>query len=614
VTRKIEELEAQLVAAVSEQDKIDALCILALELCEDNPERAYELGRQAYQLSQSGDFHNAPYIKGMVDSMAVTAWYYYEQVTDYAVALETISEALSLAKSDHYAAGEIRAFYQLGLIHHRIGNYPQALDNYLEALNLARQTDHKSLEGQTLRAMARLYSGMDDPNQMLVYNQAALAIFAEINDEFYYPLLLNNTSMALMHVGRYEEALAAGFRAKEQFEAVGSWRGLSAVEDTIGQVYAAMGNFDEAIVFMRQSMERMSGTDEKARLSLGLLNLGKLYLQQERPDEALPLLLEALAVTEEIDSKPRLYECHQELSLVYEQKGDLEQALFHHKAYLRVYREVVNEQSLQKLKLFEVIHRTEQAQADVETQRQLREQERDYYERLSQMREQLISTTSHDLKNPLSAILNYVHLLDKHQKTNDDTGQRYLKRIEAQVEQMRYLISDLLDLARLDTGRALKCEDVGVQQFVGQIIADFGSQAYQKNIQLSSMIQPDNLSINIDPRQMGRVLNNLVSNAIKYTQQGGRASVLVRQDGDNVVIIVEDTGMGIPEDDLPQIFERFYRVDSEAHANIDGMGLGLAIVKSIVEQHGGRVHVDSVVGRGSRFQLTIPAVAAAGVS
>lgn len=609
VTRKTEDLKARLASSNTEKDTINILCELALELCEDDPQQAYSYALQAYERATSGDFSDAHYITGMVESMMIFAWHRFEREADYAAALEILSEGLSLAKSINYLAAEANAIRLLGLIHYRLGNYPQALDSFLKALRLARQGENQLIEGLVLRALALLYAEMGDYEQNLAYNEAALDIFAQINHEFYHPLLLNNATMSMLYLERYEEALTYGSAATKGFEKINSWRGLSAVEDSIGQVYAATGDFEQAASYFQKSVERIENTDEPARLSRGLLNMGKFYLQHKRPDDALPYLEQAMDVTLAIDSNPRLYECHEALSLAYEQKGDIRRAMSHHKECLRYYRHVVNEQSLQKLKLFEVLHRTEQAQAEAETQRQLREQERGYYERLSQMREQLISSTSHDLKNPLSAILNYVHLLDAHQKTNDDIGQRYLKRIDAQVEQMRDLIADLLDLARLETGRALKCEAISVQQFVGQIIADFTSQAKKKDIQLRRHIQPQDLTITIDPRQMRRVLTNLISNAIKYTPVGGKVDISIIEYEKTITIKVDDTGMGIPAKDLPHIFERFYRVDTEAHAAIDGTGLGLAIVKSIVEQHGGTVSVESNIDKGSRFLISIPLVA-----
>jgi signal transduction histidine kinase len=129
--------------------------------------------------------------------------------------------------------------------------------------------------------------------------------------------------------------------------------------------------------------------------------------------------------------------------------------------------------------------------------------------------------------------------------------------------------------------------------------------AIQKGIQLSYTPPPDDV-INIDDGYMARVVDNLVSNAIKYTSAGGQVGVRVVPDATHVTVEVRDTGLGIPQEDLPRIFEAFYRVRSSEHERAEGSGLGLSIVKTIVEQHGGRVLVKSEPGKGSTFEVILP--------
>lgn len=608
LTDNIEKLENQLRDVETQKGMIDAINALALALCEDDLERAYSLAIQANQLSQTDEYENDHYFRGMAESLHVMAWFFAEYKMDFEAGLGATSRSIAFAKVAKFKIGEIRAIHRRGLIYHNVGHYPNALGSYLEALDLARQIGDQVLEAQSLRGIALVYSATEDFEQMLTYTQMALEIFAKLNDDYYYPLLLNNLSMCYFYLERYEEALTPGLEALEIFRQNKSWSGQATVEDTLARSYAAMGDFDQAIAYMRQCLSRLEDCGQPSRYILGLLSTGKILLQKEDVESALPYLHQALAIAEKIGSKPSLFECHQALSVAYEEQGELAKALSHHRIYQTLYRAVVNESSIQQLKLLEVVHRTEQAQSEAEIQRKLREQERQYFERLSRMRDQLISTTSHDLKNPLTAINNYVFLLGTHETTQDDKGKHYLRRIEAQVDQMRDLIGDLVDLAKLETGPVLNLEDVGLDAFMSKIIADYRTRSEKKNVRLDATIHPRNLSAQIDPRQMRRVLGNLISNAIKFTRIGGTAQVTITQNSSDMIIVIEDDGIGIPADDLPHIFDRFYRVESDAHANIDGQGLGLAIVKSIVEQHGGSIAVESVFGKGTRFELFLPAV------
>lgn len=605
---KITYHESQLKTAQTQRARIEALNALAFALGEDHLERAYQLSEEAYQLCQSGDFQFDHYQSGMVDSLNIKAWYYSKNNLDLAAGLKAALQALTLSKNSNYTSGQMQANRQCGLIYHNVGQYPQALDHYFAALTLAQQEKDQYQEAQTFRAIARLYAATEDSEKMLAYTQQALDIFSEIGDDYYSALLLNNASLYYSRQGKHEEAVENGLRSLEIFRALDSWSGQATIEDTLAEVYMRLEDYENALSYIKSCLDRQSESKQKARYAFNLLTCGRIYLHMQRPELALPYLMECLNLSEAIGLSSKIYESHQAISEAYEQQEELKLALLHHKHYLHVYQNVINEKNLQKLNLLEVIYRVEQAESEAETQRQLREQDRQHFELLSEMRDQLISSTSHDLKNPLGSILNYAYLLSANGTTTDENGQHYLNRIEALVNQMRDLISNLLELAQLETGRALNRREVSLQQFTEHLITDFLPQARQKGIHLEAAVKAADQYINIDDRLMQRVFNNLISNAIKYTPNGGQVQVLVSQTGSDVSMSIEDTGLGIPSQDIPHIFERFYRVKNDLHAEVDGTGLGLAIAKSIIEQHGGMIKVESELEKGTTFYVNLPDV------
>lgn len=246
---------------------------------------------------------------------------------------------------------------------------------------------------------------------------------------------------------------------------------------------------------------------------------------------------------------------------------------------------------------------SQQNAAEVEAKRQ---QDRLYYEELNRTKDMLMDMLSHDLRNPINVIKGFVYILRQHGRLDDELGRDALDTIQRGADQMAELLKDLLDLAKLETGLALTLETVSLNHLLEKISDENQAAARQKNIILSSGRSTPDVEFAVDLRRMRQVLANLVSNAIKYTQDGGHVDMEGMYTDDRIKIVVRDNGFGIPESDLPRLFEKFYRVKSGAHAEVDGTGLGLAIVKEIVEQHGGLIQVESTLGVGSTFTIDLP--------
>lgn len=238
----------------------------------------------------------------------------------------------------------------------------------------------------------------------------------------------------------------------------------------------------------------------------------------------------------------------------------------------------------------------------------LRAQDRQYFESLNRMKDQFIRMATHDLRNPLNVILGYTHVLDKLEVADSDRGLREQasSNIRVSVDKMRTLVTDLLDLAQLEMGMQLSFTWVSLADFLATCLSSFHILASQEKVDLIYDPPPDDIRVELDENYMTRVIDNLVSNAIKYTPEGGRVSVTACVEDDDVVIEVSDTGLGIPVEDLPHLFDAFYRVRQDEYQGVEGSGLGLSIVKTIIDQHNGVIEVDSTVGQGSTFRVILP--------
>jgi PAS domain S-box-containing protein len=229
-----------------------------------------------------------------------------------------------------------------------------------------------------------------------------------------------------------------------------------------------------------------------------------------------------------------------------------------------------------------------------------------HFKELDTLKSEFVATVSHDLRSPLTLMRGYATMLEMVGDLNDQQ-QGYVKKMISGVESMARLVNNLLDLGRIDLGVGLEVEHVAVLDIIERVTSALQLQATQKNITLSIELSKDMPhAVDADQALLHQAVYNLVENAIKYTPEGGKVVIRTPSQPGFLTLAIEDSGFGIAPDDLPRLFEKFYRGRQRETRAQPGSGLGLAIVHSIVTNHGGRVWVESVVGKGSAFYLQIP--------
>jgi two-component system phosphate regulon sensor histidine kinase PhoR len=233
---------------------------------------------------------------------------------------------------------------------------------------------------------------------------------------------------------------------------------------------------------------------------------------------------------------------------------------------------------------------------------------------LERIRRDFVANVSHELRTPLSAIRGYSETLLTGALDDPEAARRFLGIIERHAERLGRLVDDLLTLSDLELGRTdLKRQAVEAGELIDRVIEVLNDRSVRAGIDLAQEVAPGTPSLDADPDRVEQALLNLVDNAIKYTPEGGRVRVSARAaavSGANgqpmVELRVADTGIGVPSEDLPRLTERFYRVDKARSRQLGGTGLGLAIVKHIAQAHGGWLHIDSELHRGTTVSLYLP--------
>jgi len=225
------------------------------------------------------------------------------------------------------------------------------------------------------------------------------------------------------------------------------------------------------------------------------------------------------------------------------------------------------------------------------------------YKELDRIKSEFVNTVSHDLRSPLTSILGYIYLIEQAGSVNDQQSE-YIQRVILSVQGITDLITDLLDLGRIESGLDARKEMIPLHTIVLLSVEGLKNQLDAKAQKVTLDIPDELPKVLGNPTQLRQMMDNLINNAHKYTPKGGRIHVSAQNATDQVIFQVTDNGPGIPHSDQPYVFDKFFRA-----TNIDdmpGTGLGLAIVKSIVENHQGRVWVDSIPGEGSTFSVVLP--------
>ncbi|MCL6605907.1 MAG: cell wall metabolism sensor histidine kinase WalK [Paenibacillus sp.] len=229
-------------------------------------------------------------------------------------------------------------------------------------------------------------------------------------------------------------------------------------------------------------------------------------------------------------------------------------------------------------------------------------------ENLEESRREFVANVSHELRTPLTTIKSYAEALDDGALDDPQLASRFVGVIRNETERMIRLVTDLLHLSRLDSKEArLRMQNTDISEMLEDVADRFSFQIRQKRIDISTRVRRGISNAWLDRDQIDQVLGNLVSNALKYTPEGGTIELEASRNEEGMLAIsVRDSGIGIPKKDIERIFERFYRVDKARSRNMGGTGLGLSIAREIVKAHGGSISLQSELDQGSKVTFTLP--------
>ncbi len=227
--------------------------------------------------------------------------------------------------------------------------------------------------------------------------------------------------------------------------------------------------------------------------------------------------------------------------------------------------------------------------------------------KMDTIRTDFVANVSHELKTPLTLIKGYIETLEGRALNDKEKSRRFIAIIKENADRLENIINDLLSLSEMELSRdCLNKARFDLKSQIDDIALGFGHSLEAKGITLNVDVQGEDFTIEADSDKIEHVFVNLLDNAIKYTEPGGRIDISIREDAEDATVIVEDNGIGIAREHIDRVFERFYRVDKARSRQLGGTGLGLGIAKHIVAAHNGKIRIESQAGKGTKVFVTLP--------
>ncbi len=492
----------------------------------------------------------------------------------------------------------LRAVNFLIGVHYHLGNYAVALDLYLKHLDEISTGDAKQDQANLFNNLSGIYGALGDYAMAISMLEQTIDIRRETNDHKGLASALLNMGNACLRQHRFEDALRTYTESLQCAQKASLNREQGSAYYAIGNVYAEQEQYDEAVANFEKALSITTAERDENNRIFTLQAIGKIYAKKVfskfNIDTAIAFLNDALKEAESLQNKRAVYFILKELAIAHESAGKFEEALRYERAYRDLKDDLVGEEQQKRTQSLMILHQTEQAKKDAGLERLKNIELADALKKVEEanaFKTELLGIAAHDLKNPLQVIQGFAALIEE--SGADQQAKRYSQTIQASSARMLKLIKELLETAALDSGKLdLNKIPVNLADLL-RAVAEHNRPNAEKKSQTIELELEENAIVEIDVERMREVFENLVSNAVKYSQSGKRIVVGSRPSELGVEVFVKDEGQGLTEEDKQKLFGKFQRLSARPTGGESSTGLGLSIVKQLVELHGGKVWAES---------------------
>jgi signal transduction histidine kinase/DNA-binding response OmpR family regulator len=621
-----------------------------------DPQKTIQYASEAIELGEKLDFK-----KGIATGYNNTGIGYYQQ-NKYEEALAWYNKAIGMHRETGNFKGEGYVLINMGLIYWKQGALPTAVEYYLKSLKIWDDHQLESEKASIFDNLANVYNEQEEYDLALSYYFKA----REIQKKYSKPdheqsMTLSNIGTAYLGKSNYHEALKYFLESLEWLpEDEKESRAVSF--SNIGLTYIELKDHTKALDYLSKALKLQQETEDADGMIHTLVGLAKANQQTGKLKESGEYARQALELAQKINDKAVLAEAWQLLSALAEKQGDYKRAHDYYVNYTNARDSIRNRENIYKIANLQAGFETEKKQAEIELlkkehrqqafrrntiavglialliiaalivsrqrlkikqnnqlininaeltrQSQQLEAQTKKLKELDQLKSTFFANISHEFRTPLTLILNSLSdRIASVKTTQDKEEQEQLQVMQRNAKRLLNLINQLLDLSKLDAGHMkLSAGNVDLNELLSVVYASFSSLSNSRQIHFSLSLPEEKMICRLDGDKVEKILFNLLSNAFKFTPVGGTIDFKTEIVNQTIQVTVQDSGRGIPEQELSQVFNRFYQ-GKQYYADEQGTGIGLALTKELVELHGGRIWAESREA-GACFILQLPLIAA----
>jgi signal transduction histidine kinase/DNA-binding response OmpR family regulator/lipopolysaccharide biosynthesis regulator YciM len=568
----------------------------------------------------------------------------YLRITELDSSRSMLQTGLKVARNSGDRKTEAGIYNSLGNVSKDENNFKAAVEYYLKATDLFQRIPDDAGLTQSLSNVGNVHALMGNYDKALAYAQQSLDIAESINKKS--SIAYSNRLLGRIYkkTGKFKEALQVYDIAISTYQSINAKRDAGETYLNKGNIYFELSAFSDALTQYFESLRIVRAISDTANMVYAYSAIGMTYDQINKHPLAFRYLDSASVFSEKLGLLDMLMDVQDALSQIHAEEGNFKSAYQHHLLFSQLRDSLLNIRNTNEAEELEARYHAEKKEAQIKAlnaQNELKAlqldksaEARNYLigliglcivllgviysryrikqkttrklEELDEMKSRFFANISHEFRTPLSLILGLINSrIDKGGIHERDSAE--LEVMARNARRLQSLINQLLDLSKLEAGHMkLNVSKENLRHFFGVTLSSFSSLAEQRGLLYDYTIDNHVNEGFLDHDKIEKIIYNLVSNALKFTDVGGHVHVTVRQTQQALIVEVKDNGMGIPERVLPRIFDRFFQADGSYTRSNEGTGIGLALSKELALLHHGTLTATSKPGEGSCFTLTVP--------